>query len=76
MSVFSSFKIKVVKKAHWDNGCDQKEDGEFAQDGGVFKRGHKNYFFIIFHNLTVTLISPLEQKKLVFLSSTLNSIAY
>ena len=71
MPLFGRLKVDVIKKGHRDNGRDQKKNGEFAQDGCVFKRGQEYYFFIFLHSVTLTLILQVEKKNLILLSSAL-----
>ena len=77
MPVLGGLHIEVIKKRHRNNGGDQKKNGEFTQDGRVFKGGQEEYLFIpYFHIVTLTLISHLEKKNFNFLSCAFNSIAY
>jgi hypothetical protein len=44
-------KVEKIQQGHGHNGCDQKKNGEFAQDGGVFKGRQVESFFIAFIHL-------------------------
>ena len=77
MPVLDGLKVKVIEKDHWNNGRDQKKNGEFAQDGGVFKGCQEECFFgFLFHGLTLILILHLAKKNFIFLGQETNPYKY